>query len=80
MPEIIKINVDGEERNAIEMPFEIVKEDWAEYEFADGGRVRLKTTMIKVLALVDAEGAYLRDPVGDRILSVSHNTLVVASG
>lgn len=75
-----KVNIGGVEYDAVEVGFEIRKEDWAEYEVADGGRVRLKTTVSRIAKVVDAGGNPVPDPQGRLTYFVEHNTQVVSSG
>ena len=42
MAKMMKMDVGGTIRDVIEVPFEIVKEPWAEYEMLDGGRLRVR--------------------------------------
>ncbi|MCY3886666.1 MAG: hypothetical protein OXG19_03045 [Chloroflexi bacterium] len=80
MAEVVTINIDGQNKPAVELTFEIIKEDWCEYELADGGRIRLRSTATKIYGLIDGEDKPLRDAMGDRIVSITHATQVVASG
>ena len=78
--EVRKLNVNGTERDAIEVQFEIRREDWAEYEFVDGGTMRAKTTVKRIWQVIDEQGNHVRHPNGDRFLVVEHSTEVVTSG
>lgn len=80
MAEVRKLNVNGTERDAIEVPFEIRREDWAEYEFTDGGKMRAKTTVKRIWQVIDDQGNHVRHPNGDRFLVVEHGTEVVTTG
>ena len=75
-----KVVYDGEEQNFVEVPFEIVREDWSEYSFADGGRVRVKTVVTRLSQMVDDDGQPMLDPSGERIILVERNIQAVASG
>jgi hypothetical protein len=84
MVRVLKIKVGSEEYDAIEKDFEITKEDWNEYRLLDGGKVRLKTSVakilrIKILRILDKDGnpAYTAD--GDPFLLVRHRTEVAGS-
>ena len=56
MPRIVKIMAGNQEVNAIEMDFEIGREEWNEYKLLDGGIVRLKTTVNRIYQVVDEQG------------------------
>lgn len=80
MARIVKVPLpDGTFIDAIEQEFDIAKEEWNEYRLADGGRVRLMTTVQKVLRIVDSTGTPQYDANGDPKVIVRHNTQVVAS-
>ena len=54
-----KMTYQGREIDAVEIDFKVVKEEWNEYELADGTRIRLKTVasnMIRALNEYDNEG------------------------
>ena len=80
MAEVRKVNVNGVERDAIELQFEIRREDWAEYEFVDGGTMRAKTTVKRIWQVIDEDGKPVKHANGDRFLVVEHGTEVVTSG
>ena len=79
MPNIMKIRVGDEDLNAIEVQFEIAHEEWNEYKLLDGGKIRLKTSPLKVYRVVDDDGNTVRTADGDPRMMVRHNTQVVAS-
>lgn len=80
MPRITKVRLDnGEERDALELDFEIQAEQWNEYKLLDGGRVRLKTSAIKILRVLDTEGKPAFTPDGDPLVWVRHNTYIASS-
>lgn len=70
---------NGEERDALELDFEIGNEQWNEYKLLDGGRIRLKTTALKIFRVLDNDGkpAYASD--GEPLMFIRHNTQVVAT-
>lgn len=75
-----KVQIEnGEELDAIELDFEIHKEEWAEYKLLDGGRVRLKTSALKIFRILDVDGNLAYDPNGDPSILVSHNTQIVST-
>lgn len=70
---------NGEERDAIELDFEVHKEEWAEYKLLDGGQVRLKTSALKIFRILDVDGNLANDPNGDPFIMVRHNTQIVST-
>lgn len=80
MARITKVRLEsGEERDALELDFEIQAEQWNEYKLLDGGRVRLKTSAIKILRVLDTEGNPAYTPDGDPLVWVRHNTYIASS-
>jgi len=79
MAKIVKVKVGDQEHDAIEQTFEIAAEDWNEYRLADGGIVRVKTSVQKIYRLLDANGNPAMTPDGDPSVLVRHSTQVVAS-
>lgn len=80
MAKIVKLPVEGGESvSAIEVDFKPVREDWDEYELADGGRVRLKTVVQRIFRIVDADGRPTTNAEGDPAIVVRHGTMIVAS-
>ena len=80
MARITKVRLEsGEERDALELDFEIQAEQWNEYKLLDGGRVRLKTSAIKILRVLDTEGNPAYTPDGDPLVWVRHSTYIASS-
>ena len=79
MAEIREIEIDGVKHRAVELPYEIDREDWAEYKFADGDRARVKTTVIRMFQVIDGDNKPVRRPNGDRAIIVEHETTAVFS-
>ena len=75
-----KFGTEGKDYFLVEIAFDIRKEDWAEYDLADGGRIRLKSTVTRIAKVVDAEGKQLRGTDGRLAFAVRHNTQVISSG
>jgi hypothetical protein len=72
------INVNGQELEVIEIGFEPTKEPWSEYELADGGHVRIKIVVHRILQVLDSDGSPARTPEGDPFLVIqSINQVVV---
>ena len=78
MAEVRTIDVNGEERQVIELPFEIRREAWAEYTFADGGGVRFKAVVKRIWQVLDDQGNPAHLDNGDVFLIVESQNLVVA--
>lgn len=75
----MRVNLGGREVNAIEADFEIGQEPWNSYMLADGGQVRVKTVVQKLLKIVDDQGNPLYDENGDPQIIVRSNVIVAAS-
>jgi hypothetical protein len=71
---------DGTQRKAQEVEFNLLHEDWSQYQLPDGTTVKLKTTVLKILQVLDEQGKPARTPEGDPFLIVNHRTDVIASG
>ena len=79
MARIVKVKLaDGRDVNAMEVAFDIRREDWNEYELSDGGRVRVKTVVQKILKVVDDEGRQVYDANGDPIM-IARNSVVISA-
>jgi hypothetical protein len=79
MPRRIKVTLNGQEVDAVEVDFSVQSEQWNIYELADGGRVKVKVSVAKIFRVLDAQGKPALDPEGDPVLALRHNTQVVAS-
>lgn len=54
-----KVIYQGKETDAVEVDFKVVKEDWNEYDLADGTRIKLKavaSNIVRLLNEYDNEG------------------------
>jgi hypothetical protein len=79
MPKKVSINVNGEEMEAVEVAFTIRREDWNEYELADGGTVRLKASVHRMLRVLDKDGRPALTSDGDPMMVVQSQNAVVTS-
>ena len=79
MARIITLNSGGREVKAIEMDFEIERENWNEYKLLDGGSVRVKTTVSRIYKVVDADGQPQYNADGSPTFAVAHKSDVVSS-
>ena len=79
MPTKRTINVNGQDLEVVDVTFEPVKpEAWNEYELGDGGRVRIKLSVNRVLQVLDPDGKPAKTAEGDRFLVVqSSNQMIV---
>jgi hypothetical protein len=81
MSTIKTINLpDGSQAKAQEVEFKLQHEDWSQYLLPDGTVVKLKTTVLKILQVLDSEGKPARTMEGDPFLIVNHRTDVITSG
>lgn len=73
------VNVNGQDLEVVDVGFEASKpEAWNEYALVDGGRIRLKLSVNRVLQVLEPDGLNALTPEGDRFLVVqSTNQLVV---
>jgi hypothetical protein len=71
---------DGSQAKAQEVDFTLQHEDWSIYALPDGTVVRLKTTVLKILQVLDNDGNPARTVEGDPFLIVNHRTDVITSG
>ena len=79
MPQPIQItNQHGETMPAIALDFEITRESWAVYKLLDGGTVRVKTTVTRILHHVDDEGRVKYNPDGSPAVTVQSKIDVVS--
>lgn len=71
---------DGTQAKAQEVEFKLQHEDWSIYTLPDGTVVKLKTTVLKILQVLDLNGNPARTVEGDPFLIVHHRTDVITSG
>ena len=74
MDRLTKMTYQGKEIDAVEVDFKIVKEEWNEYDLADGTRIRLKivaSNMIRALNEYDNDGNPIYLVKSSNILAVS---------
>lgn len=74
----VRVKVGDKEVDAMDMDFTVRHEEWNEYELADGGRLRVRTTVATILRVLDDNGKPAFDEAGDPVFAVRHNTQVVA--
>lgn len=71
---------DGSQVKAQEIEFKLQHEDWSLYLLPDGTMVKLKTTVLKILQVLDDKRNPARTAEGDPFLIVNHRVDVIASG
>jgi hypothetical protein len=71
------IQLGGQEMEVLELDFNVRSEQWNEYDLLDGGRVRIKTTPLKIARVLDENGKPAYTPEGDPNIIVNHTTHVV---
>jgi hypothetical protein len=71
---------DGNQAQAQEVEFKLQHEDWSQYVLPDGTVVKLKTTVLKILQVLDNDNKPARTMEGDPLLIVNHRTDVITSG
>ena len=74
-----KIRLRDREVWAIEQQFEIAREDWNEYKLLDGGTVRLKTTIHRILRIVDEDSNQIYNEQDEPQIIVRHRSDIVTS-
>ena len=72
------VRIEGTDRNAIEVDFEIAREEWNEYRLVGGGRIRIKITPLRVFRVLDDQGEVAWTEQGDPFVYVRYNTQIVA--
>lgn len=71
---------DGSQAKAQEVDFQPQSEVWNQYLLQDGTTVKVKTTVLKILQVLDDKGNPARTVEGDPFLIVNHRIDVIASG
>ena len=74
-----KITVEGQEVWVREEDFETAREEWNEYRLLDGGRIRVKAVVLKILRVVDEKGEPQFQPDGEPMFLVRNQVTVSAS-
>jgi hypothetical protein len=72
MAEVREMEADGTTVKVIEIRFEIRREDWSEYAFADGGGLRFRPIIRRLWQVVDDDGTPVYLPDGDRYVIVEY--------
>ena len=66
-------------RLGIELDFDNQQEHWNYYKLLDGGRIKSKTTILKIYKIVDTEGNQIKDDNGNLVFQAMHKTDIVHS-
>lgn len=72
-----EINHKGKILKVVELDFQITSEQWNTYKTYDGIVLRMKTSPIKIMRILDDEGKVAVNDVGDPHLIVNHETTIV---
>ncbi len=76
----MKVKFGEKEYDVREVSFEPSKESWCEYILAGGGVLKLRLVLLKVYELLDEKGNVLRQPNGDPVLMINHQTIATTEG
>lgn len=79
MANLVKARLGEREVDALEMDFQTAREEWNDYHLLDGGRVRVKTVVAKILWVVDDNGNKLYNDQGEPIILVRNQVQVISS-
>ena len=71
---------NGQQVQAQEIEFKLLNEDWSQYQLPDGTIVKLRTTVLKILQVLDEKGKPAKTPEGDPVIMVNHKVDVITSG
>ncbi len=74
-----KMRWQGRDINIMDMDFDVASEAWCEYRLLDGGRVRLKTSALRISWILDENGNRTYNDEGDPNIIVNHATNVVCT-
>jgi len=72
----VKIQYNGAEYDAEEVDVKLQSELWNQYELADGGQLKIKTILVRVLKAKDGKGGYVRTDKGEMLYITDHQTFV----
>lgn len=79
MANLVKARLGEREVDALEVDFQTAREEWNDYHLLDGGRVRVKTVVAKILWVVDEAGNRLYNDQGEPIILVRNQVQVISS-
>jgi len=74
-----EIEYEGRKVTVVELDFEIESEQWNTYKTYDGIIVRMKTSPLKIMRILDDDGTPAITNTDDPHIVVSHNTNIVTS-
>ena len=70
---------DGTRVTGKEVPFETVREEWNEYKLKDGTSIRMKTDVISIYQILDANGDPKSNPDGSPTLVARSQNILVST-
>lgn len=74
-----EIDYKGKKLPVVEIEFDIKSEQWNTYKTYDGVIVRMKTSPLKILRVLNDDGTPATTEAGDPHIIVSHDTSIVTS-
>jgi hypothetical protein len=72
-----RLQFDGKDVEVLDLDFEVQTEEWNVYKLLDGGTVRVKTTPLRIMRVLDDQGKPAYTVEGDPNIVVNHATHVV---
>jgi hypothetical protein len=76
---VTKVTVGNQELPAREVAFEAIAEPWAEYKLLDGGRIRLRTTVLTIYRVLKDDGTPAYQPDGQPFFVITGAPQMAAS-
>jgi len=77
---MLRIQHGGQEHNAREESFQVIREEWNEYAVSEGTRVKVKVSVQKIFTFLDDSGNPVLDADGDPTNFIRYVVQVVSSG
>jgi len=74
----MKVRLNGQEVEGQEVDFEIGREEWAEYKLLDGGTIRVKTVVSRIIQIFDEDGTPVRNQDGGLRYAIASQVHIIA--
>ena len=74
----MKITVNGQETEGKEVDFEIAREEWNAYKLLDGGTIRIKTVVSRIIQAFSEDGQPIRNRDGTLQYVIMSQNIIVA--
>jgi hypothetical protein len=71
--------IEGRQRNVREEQFDVVREEWSEYQLAGGTTVRVKLSVQKIFRVLNDDGTPALNSNGDPYVVIRHVPQIVAT-